>query len=134
MQARLTNRTVKALKPKSRAYDVRDTEIKGFLIRVRPSANMTYLLQYRNDQGMQRHYRIGSVGTITPVQARDIAERKAAEVAGGQDIQADRKRTREENDAEIACFAAPMAGMDKGWASGYALMDELFVELQAENT
>ena len=98
MQARLTNRTVKALKPKSRAYDVRDTEIKGFLIRVRPSANMTYLLQYRNDQGMQRHYKIGSVGTITPVQARDIAERKAAEVAGGQDIQADRKRTREEGE------------------------------------
>ena len=36
-------------------------------------------------------------------------------------------------DAEIACFAATMAGMDNGWSGGYALMDELFVELQAEN-
>ncbi len=34
--------------------------------------------------------------------------------------------------AEIACFAATMAGMDKGWGSGYAILDELFVELQAE--
>jgi uncharacterized protein YndB with AHSA1/START domain len=34
-------------------------------------------------------------------------------------------------DAEIACFAATMAGMDKGWGSGYAVMEELFTELQA---
>ncbi len=40
----------------------------------------------------------------------------------------------EATDAEIACFAAKMAGMDKGWGSGYAIMDELFVELQAEKT
>ena len=40
----------------------------------------------------------------------------------------------EATDAEIACFAAAMAGIDKGWGSGYAIMDELFVELQAENT
>ena len=38
----------------------------------------------------------------------------------------------EATDAEIACFAATMAGMDKGWGSGYAIMDELFVELQAD--
>ena len=35
-------------------------------------------------------------------------------------------------DAEIACFAAAKDGMHKGWGGGYALMDELFVELQAE--
>ena len=40
----------------------------------------------------------------------------------------------EATDAEIACFAATMAGMDKGWGSGYAIMDEMFVELQAEST
>lgn len=35
-------------------------------------------------------------------------------------------------DAEIACFANMMAGMSKGWGSGYAIMDEIFVELQAD--
>lgn len=37
----------------------------------------------------------------------------------------------EATDAEIACFAAAMAGMDKGWSGGYAIMDEMFAELQS---
>ena len=39
----------------------------------------------------------------------------------------------EATDAEIACFATMMGGMDKGWGSGYTIMDEMFVELQSEN-
>lgn len=38
----------------------------------------------------------------------------------------------EASDAEIACFAQAMAGMDKGWGSGYAIMDELLARLRAE--
>jgi uncharacterized protein YndB with AHSA1/START domain len=34
-------------------------------------------------------------------------------------------------DAEIACFAGAVANMGKGWESGYAIMDEIFAELQA---
>ena len=37
----------------------------------------------------------------------------------------------EATDAEIACFAQAMSGMDNGWGSGYAILDELLVELQA---
>ena len=33
--------------------------------------------------------------------------------------------------AEIACFAAAVEGMGKGWASGMALLEELLAELQA---
>ncbi len=40
----------------------------------------------------------------------------------------------EATDTEIACFAGAMAGMGKGWESGYAILDKLFAELQAENT
>ena len=36
-------------------------------------------------------------------------------------------------EAEIACFAGAMEGLGKGWGAGYAIMDELFAELQAEN-
>jgi len=39
----------------------------------------------------------------------------------------------EATDAEIACFTAPMAGMDKGWGSGYELIDDILVELQSDN-
>lgn len=34
-------------------------------------------------------------------------------------------------DAEIACFATAMAGMDGGWGSGFAIIDALLVELQS---
>lgn len=37
-------------------------------------------------------------------------------------------------DAEIACFASAMAGMDKGWGSGFKIIEEILAELQAENT
>ncbi len=35
-------------------------------------------------------------------------------------------------DKEINCFETNMAGMDKGWGGGYAIMDEMFLELKAE--
>jgi len=96
MIAKLTSRTVKALKPRNKPYDVRDTDIKGFLLRVSPSGNMTYYLQYRNADGLQKHYRIKAVGNITPVQARDIAEKKSGEIATGIDIQEHKKIQRKE--------------------------------------
>ena len=37
-------------------------------------------------------------------------------------------------DAEIACFSSAVSNMGKGWESGYAIMDEIFAELQAEST
>ncbi len=38
----------------------------------------------------------------------------------------------EASDEEIACFAAAMDGMGKGWGAGMELLAELLVELQAE--
>jgi hypothetical protein len=35
------------------------------------------------------------------------------------------------SEAEIACFAAALAGMDKGWAAGMDLLAKLLAELQA---
>lgn len=37
----------------------------------------------------------------------------------------------EASEAEIACFAGAIAGMDKGWGAGMALLEELLAELQA---
>lgn len=34
-------------------------------------------------------------------------------------------------EAEIACFAGAMAGMDSGWGGGYKVLDEMFAEMQA---
>jgi uncharacterized protein YndB with AHSA1/START domain len=40
----------------------------------------------------------------------------------------------EATDAEIACFAEMMAGMSKGWGSGYGIMDEIFAELRTSGS
>ena len=36
----------------------------------------------------------------------------------------------EASDAEIACFAGALAGLDRGWGAGMALLEELLAELQ----
>ena len=35
------------------------------------------------------------------------------------------------SEAEIACFAGMMPGMDKGWGSGFQIIEEILGELQA---
>ena len=36
----------------------------------------------------------------------------------------------EASESEIACFAAAVGGMDKGWGAGMELLAELLAELQ----
>ncbi len=49
---------------------------------------------------------------------------------GGKTMVSLSQQPHEASEAEIACFAETMAGMDKGWGAGYAILDELFSELQ----
>lgn len=37
----------------------------------------------------------------------------------------------EATEAEIACFAGAMAGLDKGWGSGFSVLEKMLAELQA---
>jgi uncharacterized protein YndB with AHSA1/START domain len=39
----------------------------------------------------------------------------------------------EASKAELACFAEVMSNMDKGWGSGYAIMDKIIEELLAKD-
>ncbi len=39
----------------------------------------------------------------------------------------------EATDAEISCFSGAVSNMGKGWESGFAIMDEILAELQANN-
>lgn len=94
MKAKLSAQTIRALRPGDKPYEVVDTEVKGFLLRVQPSGAMTYYFSYRNGEGCRRRYRIGSVEALSPVQARDQAIMLAAKVIGGQDLQAEKKRRR----------------------------------------
>ena len=94
MQAKLTKRTIRALRAGDKPYEVVDMDLKGFLLRIQPSGVMTYYFSYRNDQGRRVRYRIGRQGSITPMQARDEAQQLSARVIAGEDVQATKKQAR----------------------------------------
>ena len=94
----ITARTVKAIKPEAKYFRLWDNDLKGFYVRVQPTGSMSYYFQYRNESGKLTDYLIGKVGTLSPVQARDVAEQKAADVAKGHDVQAEKKQKRREAD------------------------------------
>lgn len=95
MKAKLTIKTIQTLYAKTQPYEVVDTELKGFLLRVQPSGVMTYYLAYRNVDGKKQRYKIGKHGNVTPAQARDVALTLSGRVIRGEDVQQHKKRTRQ---------------------------------------
>ncbi|HIF0138901.1 TPA: phage integrase [Legionella anisa] len=69
MIAKIGNSLIKKLVPGEKVYDVRDLNLKGFLIRVHPSGSMSYICQYARG----RRINLGKVGVITAAQAREKA-------------------------------------------------------------
>ena len=69
IKAKLTTALVKYLTPKVKPYDVVDSEIKGFSLRVQPSGVMSYYFSYRFN-GKKERYLIGKHGTVTAPGAR----------------------------------------------------------------
>ena len=102
MKTKLTHRSVNALKPSDKPYDVRDTELTGFIARVRPSGVISYLVQYRDQAGAQQSYTIGLHGkdSFNPTTARDKAESIKHEAKKGGDPHRERKESSAERKRE----------------------------------
>jgi len=69
MKAKINNTLIKKLSPADKEYEVHDTDVKGFIVRVFPSGTMRYICQYQRGKKIN----IGSVGVITTAQAREKA-------------------------------------------------------------
>lgn len=84
--SKLTKRAVDALAPPETKQTVLwDTNVRGFGVRVLPSGLKTFIVQYRNGEGIKRRLNIGRYGVLTVDQARDLAKLKLAAVIGGED-------------------------------------------------
>jgi hypothetical protein len=94
MQAKITTKLVSGLIPKDAPYEVFDTALSGFLLRVQPTGRMSYYLDYRTVEGRHRRYRLGNANGLTVRQAGDLAEQEAAKVTTGVDIQSARQQIR----------------------------------------
>ena len=60
---------------------------------------MSYYFDYRTAERRRRRYKLGTAGALTVRQARDLAEREAARVTTGVDIQSERQQIRVEGEA-----------------------------------
>lgn len=96
MRAKLTKRVVDSLTSRVGAYECRDTEIKGFLLRVQPSGRRSWFYQYRRADGRQTRLRLGGYPGLSPEGAREIALLRATEVSRGIDPIAVKKAERAE--------------------------------------
>ena len=88
MRQSISKQILKQLRPKSRPYEVRDTRLTGFMLRVQPSGYMSYVCEY----GRGRRLTIGSTAIFTPSQARDEAKLILADAIKGIDPSAARNR------------------------------------------
>ena len=54
----------------AKEYELRDTAVPGFLLKVRPAGRKIFMLQYRTNDGERRKPAIGRFGELTVEQAR----------------------------------------------------------------
>ena len=96
---RITKRAVDALKPTDKYYIEWDEDLRGFGIRVYPSGQKTYVVQYRlpgrGRRSFARRIALGEHGELTPDQARTLAKRELGKVAGGGDPAGTRAQSRQ---------------------------------------
>src|SRR3546814_15742503 len=93
---KLTKRSVDGLLPPARGQAVLwDTEGRGFGARILPSGTKTFILQYRNPEGIQRRINIGRAGILTVAKPRDQTKLHLASVIQGDHPAAENRRARQ---------------------------------------
>ena len=99
---RITKRIIDSLTPnQDREIYVADEDLPGFGIRLRPSGAASYVIRYRNAAGESRRFTLGRVAVLPPDEARRMAQKYLAAVAGGADPVRARRQKRIERRATI---------------------------------
>jgi integrase len=91
---KLTKTAVDAATPKDHDYELRDTTVPGFMLKVTPAGRKIFMLQYQTNSGVRRKPAIGRFGELTVEQARKIAQDWLAEVRQGNDPSAEKTAAR----------------------------------------
>jgi len=90
---KISKRTVDLASPRDTRYDIWDSELKGFGVRVEVSGLKSFLVRYRH-LGRRRLLSLGRLGEITPEQARVLAHKALAKVREGTDPLDERNQDR----------------------------------------
>ena len=90
MNGKINNTLISSLKASAKPFEVNDTELKGFGLRVQPSGAKSFFVRYRL-KGKQTRFVLGRTTEVTAAQARDSARNILAGVNLGTDPSALRK-------------------------------------------
>lgn len=86
---KLTKRAIDALSPREKAYVVFDDELKGFGVRVFPSGQKSWVVEYRPGGGGRgvdiKRLTLGRANVLTAEEARNMAQDALQEVRKGGD-------------------------------------------------
>jgi integrase len=93
-KVKLTKTTVDAATFGAKEYELRDTVVPGFLLKVTPAGRKIFMVQYRTNAGHRRKPVIGRFGELTVEQARSIAQDWLADVRKGKDPSAEKTTAR----------------------------------------
>jgi integrase len=94
MNGKINNTLLATLKPATAPFEVNDTDLKGFGLRIQTTGVMSYFVRYRL-RGKQTRIVIGRTSEFTPAQARDAARSMLAGINLGTSPLDDRKPVQE---------------------------------------
>jgi integrase len=87
----------------AKEYELRDTVVPGFLLKVTPAGRKIFMVQYRTNSGERRKPAIGRFGELTVEQARSIAQDWLADVRKGKDPSAEKVAARDAPSVKELC-------------------------------
>jgi integrase len=109
MKAKIGADMLKRVEAKEKPYEIRDTKLTGFLVRVQPTGTMTFYVDYERG----KRIRIGPAGrALKPEAARNRAKEILASAILGDDPIAAKKEAKTHT---LASFIAEVYGQ---WAEG----------------
>jgi integrase len=103
----LTKTTVDAAMPREKRFEIWDSELSGFGLRIETTGRKLFIVRYRAEGGgrnaPKRLMTIGPYGVLTPKEARDEAEKILGAVATGGDPAGDLRRKRQDLTVSELC-------------------------------
>ena len=102
-KVKLTKTAVDAAELREKDYELRDTVVPGFMLKVTPAGRKIFMIQYRTNSGERRKPAIGRFGELTVEQARRIAQDWLADVRHGRDPSAEKATDRKAPTVKQLC-------------------------------
>ncbi|WP_186193807.1 phage integrase [Burkholderia gladioli] len=95
MRAKITRELLRSIAPKSHAFDISDTELRGFAVRVTPAGSVGYCVRYTDRAGKQVRKSLDrSFPTTAVSDAREAARMLLGQIANGDDPAATTRQKR----------------------------------------